>query len=217
MPISHNGDMSRFAKLKGLRRSHSRVEPESRGLWHIVVAGGTSADWESFSEDDWDSRLGSLAEVAQQAGARYVTVHPFEVLADPTGRSPVRTSPNLHRREIVVPGQFSHEKAGSTITVVADPVVDGRQRICDEIALWPDGQEITEETLGQALFGPAGEPDLVVILGPPNRLPVSLVWELAYSELVFIPSSWEALSSADVVRAVQEFAQRSRRFGGVEV
>jgi undecaprenyl diphosphate synthase len=209
--------MSRFAKLRGLRRGQSRVEPESRGLWHIVVAGGTSADWESFSELDWESRLGSLAEVAQQAGARYVTVHPFEVLTDPSGRSPMTASPNLYRRELIVPGQFSHGASESMITVVADPVVDGRQRICDEIALWPEGQEITEETLGQALFGPAGEPDLVVILGAPNRLPVSLVWELAYSELVFIPSSWEALSFADVVRAVQEFAQRSRRFGGVEV
>ena len=38
------------------------------------------------------------------------------------------------------------------------------------------------------LYEPADvEPDLVLVLGPPTRLPPSLVWELAYGELVFEP------------------------------
>jgi undecaprenyl diphosphate synthase len=159
--------------------------------------------------------LGSLAEAARQAGARFVTVHPYEVPTDPQSSAPMASSPTLRRRELTVPSDTKHESS-SMITVVADPIVDGRQRICDQVATWPSAIEMTEETLGHALFGEAGEPDLVVILGPPNRLPASLVWELAYSELVFIPSSWSELAFVDVDRAVQEFAQRRRRFGGVE-
>jgi hypothetical protein len=157
-----------------------------------------------------------LAEAARQAGARFVTVHPFEVPTDPLSSAPMASSPTLRRRELIVPRAEGDGPSSSTITVVADPIVDGRQRISDQVATWPTTTEISEETLGQALFGEAGEPDLVVILGSPNRLPASLVWELAYSELVFIPSTWSELALADVVRAVQEFAQRSRRFGGVE-
>lgn len=222
--------MFKSANRWGIRRLLSRTDPEGRGLWHIVVAGGTCAEWEAFDENDWAERLGTLAVVGRQAGARYVTVHPFEPYSahDLSSREPVST---LRRRELVVEGdQPGSSVSGSSvsgssipgsvsstsITVVADPAVDGRQRICDEVATWPQGRAITEETLGQALFGPAGEPDLVVILGTANRLPLSLVWELAYSDLVFISAKWSELSSTDVVRAVQEFSQRSRRFGGVD-
>ena len=48
--------------------------------------------------------------------------------------------------------------------------------------------------MAAALYEPAdGEPDLVVVLGPSTQLPPSLVWELAYAELVFIPVAWSEL------------------------
>ena len=43
---------------------------------------------------------------------------------------------------------------------------------------------------------PTAEPDLVVVLGPPTRLPPSLVWELAYGELVFVAVGWRDLGAA---------------------
>lgn len=177
---------------------------ESR-LHHIVVAGGSWADWAEFGEEDWTRRLESLAEVARRAGARYVTVRPY----DTTGR--VGRS-DVHRRE----SRVAAEGGDAVISVVVDPVVDGRQRICDAVAALPEGIDVTEEILDRALHGDAGEPDLVVVLGPPDRLPRSLVWELAYSELVFVGCSWRDLSSDDLVQAVREYAGRSRRFGGVD-
>ena len=48
--------------------------------------------------------------------------------------------------------------------------------------------------MAAALYEPAdSEPDLVVVLGPSTQLPPSLVWELAYAELVFIPVGWREL------------------------
>ncbi|MFM7755493.1 MAG: undecaprenyl diphosphate synthase family protein [Actinomycetota bacterium] len=187
---------------------------ESR-LHHIVVAGGSWVDWAEFGEEDWTRRLESLAEVARRAGARYVTVRPYEVgSGDPLGSGRVGRS-EVHRRESRVATE-DRDAADAVINVVVDPVVDGRQRICDAVAALPEGIDITEEVLDRALHGDAGEPDLVVVLGPPDRLPRSLVWELAYSELVFVGSSWRDLSSDDLVQAVREYARRSRRFGGVD-
>lgn len=192
-------------------RARESEGAESR-LHHIVVAGGSRSDWAEFGESEWTSRMESLGEVARRAGARFVTVHPHD---DGSGNldDHVRIGRlELRRRELLVDGGGRD----ALISVVVDPAVDGRQRICDAVAALPDGIEITEEILDGALCGDAGEPDLVVVLGPPDRLPRSLVWELAYSELVFVGTTWRDLSSDDLVQAVREYAGRRRRFGGVD-
>lgn len=197
--------------MKWWARDRDSEGAESR-LHHIVVAGGSWSDWADFGEEDWTRRLESLAEVARQAGARFVTVHPYDVgSGDPVDSGRIGR-PESRRRELLVDG----EGRDAAISVVVDPAVDGRQRICDAVAALPEGIEITEEILDGALYGDAGEPDLVVVLGPPDRLPLSLVWELAYSELVFVGCSWRDLSTDDLLQAVAAYAGRSRRFGGVE-
>ena len=45
---------------------------------------------------------------------------------------------------------------------------------------------------------PMSEPDLLVVLGPPTQLPPSLVWELAYAELVFIPVAWSEFGAGEL-------------------
>lgn len=197
--------------MKWWARGRESEGAESR-LHHIVVAGGSWSDWAEFGENEWTSRMESLAEVARRAGARFVTVHPYDLRSGDLGGSVPEGRRELRRRELQVEG----EGRDDVISVVVDPAVDGRQRICDAVAALPEGIEITEEILDGALYGDAGEPDLVVVLGPPDRLPLSLVWELAYSELVFVGSEWRDLSSDDLVRAVREYAGRSRRFGGVD-
>jgi undecaprenyl diphosphate synthase len=67
------------------------------------------------------------------------------------------------------------------------------------------------------LYEPADvEPDLVMVLGPPTRLPPSLVWELAYGELVFSPRRLADLTADDLREAVEEYNHRQRRFGGLD-
>jgi undecaprenyl diphosphate synthase len=68
------------------------------------------------------------------------------------------------------------------------------------------------------LYKPADvEPDLIVVLGPHDRLPPSLVWELAYGELVFIDRDLPSeLSEADLQAAIETFHGRSRRFGRLD-
>jgi undecaprenyl diphosphate synthase len=78
-----------------------------------------------------------------------------------------------------------------------------------------DDEIVSENFLDQHLFGEAGNPDLVVVLGPANCLPRSLVWELAYSEIVFVERSWNTLTVDFIESAIQEYFQRHRRFGGV--
>ncbi len=72
--------------------------------------------------------------------------------------------------------------------MLVDPVSDGRERFAEAMRDLPPGGPVDEKAVAGALYEPADvEPDLVLVLGPPTRLPPSLVWELAYGELVFLP------------------------------
>jgi undecaprenyl diphosphate synthase len=80
----------------------------------------------------------------------------------------------------------------------------------------PD-EPVNEATVAEVLYAPADtEPDLIVVLGPSTQLPPSLVWELAYGELVFLSPSWEELTPHHLLDAIADFARRSRRFGGLD-
>ena len=58
----------------------------------------------------------------------------------------------------------------------------------------------------------------MLVLGPPTQLPPSLVWELAYGELVFVAGRRGAeLAAADLAAAIDDFPGRRRRFGGLDV
>jgi undecaprenyl diphosphate synthase len=77
--------------------------------------------------------------------------------------------------------------------------------------------EVNEVSVAAALYEPAdSEPDLVVVLGRSTHLPPSLVWELAYAELVFIPVEWRELGGRHLLSAMDDFAGRRRRFGGLD-
>ena len=47
-------------------------------------------------------------------------------------------------------------------------------------------------------------------------MPASLVWELAYAEIVFLDAPWTALDAEHIEMAIDDFARRDRRFGGID-
>ncbi len=60
------------------------------------------------------------------------------------------------------------------------------------------------------------DPDLILRTSGEMRLSNFLLWQSAYSELVFVDESWPDFDEAVFLRALQEFTNRDRRFGGVE-
>jgi undecaprenyl diphosphate synthase len=76
--------------------------------------------------------------------------------------------------------------------------------------------EITQETVGAAL-DTAGipDPDLVIRTSGEMRLSNFLLWQAAYSELVFLPCYWPDFTREQFAAALQEYATRERRFGGL--
>jgi undecaprenyl diphosphate synthase len=57
------------------------------------------------------------------------------------------------------------------------------------------------------------EPDLLIRTSGELRLSNFLLWQLAYSELVFTETQWPDFGPDDLRAAVREYAGRKRRFG----
>jgi undecaprenyl diphosphate synthase len=75
-------------------------------------------------------------------------------------------------------------------------------------------QEIDEDRFAEHLYT-AGQPDpdLIIRTGGEQRTSNFLLWQGAYAELVFTPTLWPDFSEADLDAAIDEYAQRQRRYG----
>ncbi|HUF72451.1 MAG TPA: polyprenyl diphosphate synthase [Gammaproteobacteria bacterium] len=77
-----------------------------------------------------------------------------------------------------------------------------------------DPAAIDEATFGRALATAELPPvDLLIRTGGEQRISNFLLWQLAYSELYFSECLWPEFDRAELVRALEFFARRERRFG----
>jgi undecaprenyl diphosphate synthase len=75
---------------------------------------------------------------------------------------------------------------------------------------------ITADLIGQNLDAPGlPDPDLIIRTSGEQRLSNFLLWQIAYSELVFVPTYWPDFDRAALESAIAEYHRRERRFGGL--
>lgn len=76
------------------------------------------------------------------------------------------------------------------------------------------GEPINEESLSRAMaLAHVPDPDLLIRTGGEQRISNFLLWQTAYSELVFTDCLWPDFDAAELDKALGEFARRERRFG----
>jgi undecaprenyl diphosphate synthase len=76
--------------------------------------------------------------------------------------------------------------------------------------------DVTVNSLGRFLDAPdVPDPDLIIRTSGEQRLSNFLLWQAAYSELVFVPTYWPDFDRAALEAAIREYRQRERRFGGL--
>ncbi len=77
-------------------------------------------------------------------------------------------------------------------------------------------ESIDEDSLAGHLDAPdIPDPDLIIRTSGEQRLSNFLMWQAAYSELVFVPMHWPDFDRAALEGAIAEYARRERRFGGL--
>ena len=91
------------------------------------------------------------------------------------------------------------------------------QRLAQEVADGKrDAASITADEFGKFLDAPdIPDPDLVIRTSGEQRLSNFLLWQAAYSELVFVAVHWPDFDRAALEGAIAEYRSRERRFGGL--
>jgi undecaprenyl diphosphate synthase len=123
------------------------------------------------------------------------------------------------RREGVDPAlvermQWAQERTAHNqrITLFVAFNYGGRAEIVDAARKFSDG---TEEEFRRHLYAPEmHDPDLIIRTSGEQRLSNYLLWQSAYSELVFREELWPDFSRAAFEQSLAEFEARKRRFGG---
>lgn len=99
-------------------------------------------------------------------------------------------------------------------------IVTGVQKIAQQVA---DGQlavdDIDDTTVDAALMtaplAPYNDPDLLIRTSGEERISNFLMWQIAYSELVFTDVKWPDFTAETLAACVTDYQGRDRRFGGL--
>ena len=93
-----------------------------------------------------------------------------------------------------------------------DEIVEAARRLAEEGV---DPQDIDENAIAARLYAPEmAEPDLLIRTSGELRISNFLLWQLAYTELVFVDTLWPDFGERELRQALAEYASRRRRFGG---
>jgi undecaprenyl diphosphate synthase len=184
-----------------------------RGVEYLTVFAFSSENWKRPSEE-----VSGLMNLVLVAVAKYLKKLADEgvkirIVGDRTAVSDkVRTawdqteSATRHNRRIVLSVAFNYGGRWD--------VVQACRRALDE-GVTPEG--LTEEKLSSLMsMSYAPDPDLFIRTGGEVRISNFLLWQVAYAELYFSNCLWPDFGERELDAAIETYASRDRRFGGVK-
>ena len=168
----------------------SRPRAEIDGLMHIL-------------SDVIDRELNELKE----EGARLVHIGHLDGLSN-TLQNKVRQAieQTKHNQRITIVLAFNYGGRDEIIYAIKHMLRDG-----------VDPKDVDAELVSQYLFTrDIPEPDLVIRTSGEKRTSNFLTWQSAYSEWYFTPTYWPDFNKERLQEALEDYATRERRFGGLD-
>ena len=217
----------RWAKARGLPRTagHRRgAEAVRRAMIGAAELGISYLTLYGFSSENWkrplaevDDLMGLLRrhlqhDIAKTAeeGVRLCVIGERERLPIDIvrliGDAEERTRNNDRITVAIAISYGSRQEIAAAARYLAAQAVAGK--------IDPDA--IDEDVFAGCLMT-AGmpDPDLVIRTSGEQRISNFLLWQSAYSELIFIDKLWPDFDKEDLAEAIREFQQRDRRYGAV--
>jgi undecaprenyl diphosphate synthase len=215
----------RWAKQRGLRRTEGHAAGEHALFDTVEGALDLGLGWftvYAFSTENWRRPADEVRYLMRFNEGILVRhrddMHARNVRIRFVGRRDWRVPRRVARRmdESV---ELTRANTGMTLTIAFN--YGGRAEIVDAVrslvAAGVPADKVTEKTIRAHLYDPEmPDPDLVVRTSGEHRISNFLLWELAYSELVFTEVLWPDFRREHLFEAVREYQRRSRRFGTVD-
>jgi undecaprenyl diphosphate synthase len=215
----------RWALARGLPRlaGHRAGTENLRRVIEACVEFGISyLTIYAFSTENWgrpeEEVLGLMRILEDVIDRELGELHEQGVQLHHIGRLD-RLNPVL-RRKVIQAIELTKDNTRLVLNVAFN--YGGRDEIvCAIQHILEDGvkaEDVTDELVNRYLFT-AGVPDPDLIIRTSGELRGSnfLIWQGAYSEWYFTPTYWPDFGREELLKAVQEFAHRQRRYGGVPV
>ena len=128
--------------------------------------------------------------------------------------------------ELLSAQSATRDNGGLTLTLAInyggrDEIIRAVRRMAAELLHEENSPDAIPGRITEALLqkhldtGDVPDPDLIIRTAGEQRLSNFLVWQAAYAELYFTETRWPDFSPADYDRALEEYARRTRNFGGI--
>ncbi len=215
----------RWAQKRGLPRTEGHAAGEEALLDAVEGALELGIRWltvYAFSTENW-KRPADEVRYLMQFNEGILTrrrdeLHERGVRIRFVGRRDWRVPKRLLRR---MDQSLELTAANTTLTLTIAFNYGGRAEIVDAVralvAAGTPADKIDERAIRRNLYDPEmPDPDLVLRTSGEYRISNFLLWELAYSELVFTDVLWPDFRREHLFEAVREFQRRDRRYGAVE-
>jgi len=97
-------------------------------------------------------------------------------------------------------------------------IVDATRKLAEKIRSGEiSPNEINENLFRKFLYDPElPDPDLLIRTSGEMRISNFLLWQLAYTELYITPTLWPDFRREELLKAIDEYQKRERRFGGIK-
>ncbi len=80
----------------------------------------------------------------------------------------------------------------------------------------PDRATLKDKISKYLMTSEIPDPDLLIRTSGEQRISNFLLWQCAYTEMVFVPTLWPDFNKQDLLYAISEYASRDRRFGAIQ-
>ncbi len=181
-------------------------------IHHAVDFGIEELTTYSLSTENWSRPVEEVDELisvlAQRLGAETPQLHEIGVRIRFIGRREGISQELLEQMRRSE--SLTAENRRMTLFIAIN--YGGRAEILDAATRFQGGGE---EEFCRCLYAPdMHDPDLIIRTSGERRLSNYLLWQAAYSELVFREELWPDFTREGLERSLAEFAERRRRFGG---
>jgi undecaprenyl diphosphate synthase len=214
----------RWAQRRGLPRTEGHAAGEEALMDTIWGADDIGIKWltvYAFSTENWKRPVDEVRYLMNFNERLLLTrrdeIHARGIRMQFLGRRDWRVPRRILRR-IDETLELTRHNTGMVLSMAFN--YGGRAELVDAVRAIVEARipadKISEKTIARHLYDPSmPDPELVVRTSGEVRTSNFLMWEAAYSELVFTDTLWPDFRTADLYGAILEFQQRDRRFGGL--
>lgn len=218
----------RWAKSKGMPRNYGHAQGSKNvekicedayrmGIKYLTVYAFSTENW-NRPQDEVDALMKLLRNYMKNCIKTAEKNHMRVRVIGDTSRLAPDIQESIQRLE-----EFSRGQDGLNFQIAInygsrDEMLRGMRKMLKDYGQGAFTPEELDEQRFEGYLDTSGipAPDLLIRTSGELRLSNYLLWQLAYSELYFTPVPWPDFTKEELVKAIEDYNSRDRRYGGIK-